>query len=144
MLDLGCPDLATDPAARRVYKDEVVDVKFAREAGVIMSAVGPNHFAAGDALVTGSTGDRWCVSRDRFDARYVACPGTSPGQAGHYRNVRVVVLARRIDEPFRIARSLGGDMLEGQPGDWAVQYAPGDYGLVDQARFGRVYRLVDG
>ena len=140
MLDLGCPDLATDPAAIRVVKDEVVAVAFATEAGALMSAVGPNHYLAGDALITGSTGDRWCVSRDRFDAKYRPCAGTLAGAAGRYRNVPVVVFAKQIHEPFHVARSPGGDVLTGEAGDWALQYAPGDCGLVDRNRFERVYR----
>jgi hypothetical protein len=140
VLDLGCPDLAAYPAAIRVVKDEVVAVEFATESGALMSAVGPNHYQARDALITGSTGDRWCVSRDRFDAKYRPCAGTLAGQDGDYRNVPVVVLAKQIHEAFRVARAPGGDVLIGQPGDWALEYAPGDCGLVDRARFERVYR----
>jgi hypothetical protein len=140
MLDLGCPDLAADPAAIRVVKDEVVTVEIASAPGALMSAVGPNHYRSGDALVTGSTGDRWCVSRDRFDLKYRPCAGTRPGEAGRYRNVPVVVLAKQIREPFRVARTPGGDVLTGSAGDWALEYAPGDCGLVDQQRFAKVYR----
>ena len=140
MLDLGCPDLASDPASIRVAKNEIVTVEFASVAGSLASAVGLNRFENGDALITGSTGDRWCVSRDRFDAKYSPCRGTVPGHAGRYRNVPVPVVAKRISEPFRIARCEGGDVLTGRAGDWAVEYAPGDCGLVDAERFARVYR----
>ncbi len=140
MLDLGCPLLSQDPAAVRVVKDEVVAVEFAPAAGVLMSAVGPNHYQAHDALITGSTGDRWCVSRQRFDAKYRPCSGTTEGRSGNYRNLPVMVYAKQISEPFRVARSTGGDVLTGSAGDWAVEYAPGDCGLVDRARFERVYR----
>ncbi|HUO95820.1 MAG TPA: PGDYG domain-containing protein [Steroidobacteraceae bacterium] len=142
MLDLGCPDLAHDPAAVRVYKDEVVHVEFAASAGALKSAVGMNHYAAGDALLTGSTGDRWCVSRDRFDAKYRPCAGTAAGAAGRYRNLPVVILAKQIHEPFRVSRTAGGDVLTGEAGDWAVEYAPGDCGLVARARFEAVYRIA--
>ena len=140
MLDLGCPNLAADPSSIRVAKYEIVTVEFATAAGALQSAVGLNRFAPGDALVTGSTGDRWCVSRNRFDARYSPCEGAARGAAGRYRNHPVPVIAKRIDEPFRIARCAGGDVLTGQPGDWAVEYAPGDCGLVHAARFERIYR----
>ena len=142
MIDLGCPDLAADPHALRVVKDEVVAVEFAAQAGVVTSAVGPNHFEPGDALITGSTGDRWCVSRDRFDAKYRPCPGTVAGAPGRYRNLPVVVYAKQIPTPFRVSRTPGGDVLTGNAGDWALQYAPGDCGLVDRTRFERVYRVV--
>ncbi len=65
-------DLVTDPAAHRVVKDETVAVEFAAAAGELMSLEGPNRYAPGDAMITGATGDRWVVSRERFDAKYVA------------------------------------------------------------------------
>jgi hypothetical protein len=136
-------DLARDPLALRVVKHETVAVEFAAQDGLLMSEVGPNHYRAGDALVTGSTGDRWCVSRARFDARYQPLPGVAAGAAGAYRNRTAVVLARQMHEPFSIARSAGGDRLHGGAGDWVVQYAPGDHGVVERTRFARVYRAAD-
>src|SRR5208283_5829914 len=90
------PDLQADPAARIAIKDEVVDVEFAASEGALASAVGVNAFAAGDALLTGSTGDRWSVSRDRFDAKYLPQAPTVQGQAGRYRNRPAPVLAKRM------------------------------------------------
>jgi hypothetical protein len=142
MLELGCPDLSTDAAAVRVEKNETVRVEFAAEAGALESAVGWNHYLQGDALIVGSTGDRWSVARERFDAKYRPCPGTFTGDAGTYQNIPQPVLAKRIAEPFRIARRPGGDTLSGRAGDWVVQYGPDDYGLVDAERFKRVYRAV--
>ncbi|MEI8297221.1 MAG: PGDYG domain-containing protein [Pseudomonadota bacterium] len=141
MLELGCPDLARDPLAICVVKDEVVEVEFAAVAGLVMSAVGPNHYVAGDALVSGSTGDRWCVSRERFDAKYRPAAGQAPGAPGAYRNVPVSVWAKQIAEPFHIARAPGGDVLSGEAGDWALQYAANDCGLVARLRFEAVYRF---
>lgn len=136
------PNLQVDPAACQAVKSEVVDVTFATTPGMIMSAVGPNHYAVGDALITGSTGDRWCVSRDRFDARYRAEAPLQAGQSGRYRNVPVVVLAKQMTTDFSVARSAGGDQLRGAAGDWLLQYAPGDHGVVERTRFERVYRLL--
>jgi hypothetical protein len=135
-------DLATDPDARQAVKDETVLVEFAARADVLVSAVGPNRYSPGDALITGSTGDRWCVSRDRFDAKYDPVSGTIRGNAGPYRNRPVTVLVKRIDVPFSVARTAGGDVLRGNAGDWLVQYAPGDHGIVERTRFERVYRLI--
>jgi hypothetical protein len=142
-LMLENPDLAADDAACWVVKDEIVGVVFAPTAGVLTSAVGPNRYAAGDALLTGSTGDQWCVSRDRFDAKYRPEPPALPGQEGRYRNRPVAVLAKRMTAAFCIARSVGGDVLQGKAGDWLEQSAPGDHGVVAQARFDSVYRLLD-
>jgi uncharacterized protein (DUF2237 family) len=140
VLQLVSPDLTADSAACWAVKDEVVSVEFATAPGVLESAVGLNRYAAGDALLTGSTGDRWCVSRDRFDAKYRPEAPTLPAQAGRYRNRPVAVLAKRMPVEFTAERSTGGDVLHGNAGDWLVQYAPGDHGIVAAARFDSVYR----
>jgi hypothetical protein len=140
-LHLQNPDLAADSAACWAVKDEVVSVEFAVAAGVLESAVGLNRYAAGDALLTGSTGDRWCVSRDRFDAKYQPEAPTGRGRDGRYRNRPLKVLAKRMSVAFSVERSAGGDLLRGDAGDWLVQYAPGDHGIVDAARFDSVYRV---
>jgi hypothetical protein len=142
MLALQDIDLATDPAAARYVKTEIVAVEFARQDGELISLEGPNRYRAGDALVTGSTGSRWSVSRDRFEAKYEAVPPTTAGDDGSYRARPVPVLARQMAEAFTAARSAGGDLLRGNAGDWLLQYAPGDFGVAGQARFAQVYRRV--
>lgn len=137
-------DLRTDPAAAPYQKHEVVQVAFATAAGELISLEGPNRYQPGDAIVTGSTGDRWVVSRERFDARYQPLQAGMHGQDGAYQNIPGVVLAKRMDEAFSIARSAGGDVLHGAAGDWLMQYAPNDYGIVQQARFAQVYRPAQG
>jgi len=112
------PDLTEDSDAVWAVKDELVTVEFAVAAGTLESAVGSNRYEPGDALLTGSTGDRWCVSRARFDAKYRAEPPTHAGHSGRY-------------------------LLSGAAGDWLMQYAPGDYGIVAQDRFVSVYRVLD-
>lgn len=142
MLTLDNPDLTTDPAARRAVKDETVAVEFATGHGELLSAVGVNQYAPGDALITGSTGDRWCVARDRFEMKYDPLPPAIQGESGHYRNRPVTVLAKRMSQRFSVARQAGGDLLRGESGDWLIQYGPGDHGIVERTRFESVYRLV--
>lgn len=140
---LDAVDLRADSSAARYVKHETVQVRFAIAPGEILSREGLNRHAAGDALITGSTGDRWSVSRGRFDARYQPVPPGTDGQDGAYVNRPLPVLARQMSTAFCIARSAGGDLLRGEAGDWLLQYAPGDYGVVENARFARVYRRVD-
>lgn len=144
MIELTNLDLRTDPLAQRVVKDETVTVEFAAGVGELMSLEGPNRYQAGDALISGSTGERWVVSRDRFDAKYTPADRATPhGTAGAYRNRPAVVLAKQMNEAFSLARTAaGGDVLHGTAGDWVMQYAPGDYGVVQAARFAKVYRRV--
>ncbi len=136
-------DLTSDPLAARYVKTESVDVEFAREAGELQSLEGPNRYQPGDALITGSTGSRWSVARERFAAKYEPEPPATMGADGRYRARPVPVLARQIATPFRAERSSGGDWLRGQAGDWLLQYGPGDFGVADQARFARIYRSLD-
>jgi hypothetical protein len=138
---LDNPNLEVDANACWVVKNELVAVEFAANVGQLQSAVGMNRYEAGDALLTGSTGDRWCVSRARFDAKYRPVHPTRLGHAGQYRNIPVRVLAKQMALAFSIARSTGGDVLRGVAGDWLVQYAPGDHGIVARQRFAAVYQL---
>ena len=142
MLELKNIDLRTDSEAHTYVKNETVQVAFAKQTGELISLEGPNKYVIGDAIITGSTGDRWCVSRNRFDAKYEPLPLLKHGQDGAYRNKPVPVLAKQMQEPFSIARSTGGDVLHGKPQDWLMQYAPGDYGITENARFLKVYRVV--
>ncbi len=135
-------DLREDEGAAAFVKRESVVVVFARADGELLSREGPNRYAAGDALVTGSGGDVWSVSRGRFDARYEPIAPLRPGQDGPHRNKPLPVLARQVFEPFTVMRRAGGDELQGKAGDWLLQYAPGDYGIVDQEKFARVYRRL--
>jgi hypothetical protein len=135
-------DLRSDAAAAAFVKQEQVSVVFARAPGALASREGENRYAAGDALVTGSNGDVWSVSRARFDARYEPASGSAHGADGVYHNKPLPVLARQVTQAFTLRRSAGGDLLHGKAGDWLLQYAPGDYGIVDQEKFARVYRRV--
>jgi hypothetical protein len=143
MLELKNIDLTQDTLAALFVKDELVDVIFAKAPGELASRVGPNRFEAGDALITGSTGDRWSVSRDRFDAKYLPVAPTRTGEDGCYRARQLPVLARQMHEAFTLARSSGGDVLHGQAQDWVLQYGPGDFGVADNTRFQAVYRAID-
>jgi hypothetical protein len=141
MLHLTEIDLRLDPDARTYVKDEIVAVHFATHDGELTSLEGPNRYARGDAIITAASGERWCVSRDRFDAKYEPLASLQPGRDGEYCNKPVQVLAKQMHAPFSIARSRGGDILQGNAGDWLMQYAPGDFGITAAARFVRVYRL---
>lgn len=143
MLELNNIDLTADGAAALFIKRETVDVVFAREAGELISREGLNRFDAGDALITGSTGDCWSVSRQRFNAKYSPVAPLRAGDDGCYEAKPVPVLAKRMAEAFCVARCAGGDVLRGAAHDWLVQYGPGDFGIVEAARFQRVYRPLD-
>lgn len=140
MLKLDHIDLRTDPAAASFVKNEQVEVILAKTGGQLISREGINRYSLGDALITGSTGDQWSVSIDRFHTKYDPVPGTSAGGDGKYQSKPVSVLARQMSASFTVARTEGGDLLSGLANDWLLQYAPGDFGIVENARFRLVYR----
>jgi len=143
-MDFEAIDLRHDAHAACYVKDETVEVVFAHGAGSIASREGANLYNAGDALLTGTGGDRWSVARERFDARYRPLPPLQHGADGAYRNLPLPVLARQIATAFTVRRRAGGDLLHGRAGDWLLQYAPGDWGIVADARFRQLYRPYQG
>jgi hypothetical protein len=141
-MDFEAVDLRHDAAAASYVKQETVQVAFARAAGSLASREGANHYQAGDALITGSGGDRWSVSRARFDRRYQPIAPLPHGSDGAYCSVTLPVLACQIPQAFTVRRSPGGDLLRGSAHDWLLQYSPGDWGIVEDAKFRRLYRRV--
>jgi PGDYG protein len=142
MVLLSAIELRTSTRAATYEKHETVDVEFALTGGSVPSREGANHYSAGDALITGSTGDRWSVTRDRFDAKYAPVAPTRSGENGRYANIPAPVLAQQMLQAFSIERTTGGDVIHGKPGDWLMQYAPGDHGIVEAAKFAKVYRRI--
>jgi hypothetical protein len=140
---LPAVDLRDSDRAATYKKNELVDVEFARSHGSLQSREGKNSYSAGDALITGSTGDRWSVTRDRFNAKYSPVAPTRAGEDGKYANIPAPVLAQQMLQGFSVERQSGGDIIHGKAGDWLLQYAPGDYGIVEAVKFAKVYRRVD-
>jgi hypothetical protein len=141
---MDATDLAHDPLARRARKRPVaVAVRFAAAPGTLATSEGDVRYDAGDALVTGSAGDRWPVPRTRFLETYEPLAPTRPGDDGGYRKRVALVRARRMEAAFAVTLSGGRGTLRGEAGDWLVQYAPGDVAVVDAAIFAATYELLD-
>jgi hypothetical protein len=137
-------DISADPAARRAQKCPVeVAVEFAATVGTLATREGPVPYRRGDALLTGIEGERWPVTRRTFDASYEALAPLRPGKPGRYRKHPLVVWAKPMREPFTVTRDQGRGVLRGEAGDWLVQYAPGDQGVVGAALFAQTYELLD-
>lgn len=99
------------------------------------------RFVPGDAIVTGTRGEQWPIPRERFEATYVpSAQGRAFGTDGLFHKVGDPVPVRRMDEAFRVTVSRGE--LVGGPGDYLVQYGPGDFGIVSADIFADTYELV--
>ena len=136
-------DVEDHPATVRARKlEREVDVRFADQTGVIETHEGVVQVRSGDAIVTGTRGDRWRVSRTRFPDKYVPRPPTGPGEAGPYRSRPYHVLARPMNEPFEVWLADGVSKLVGRAGDWLVDYGDGSLGIVAAAVFADTYEIL--
>jgi hypothetical protein len=137
-------DLSEDRAARRARKRAVVvQVEFAEKAGTLATQEGPVHFSTGDALLTGSQGERWPVPRHTFDVNYAPVAPNRPGKPGPYRKRPLVVWAKPMNEAFDVTLDRDRGSLRGRAGDWLVQYAPSDFSVVGAQVFAQTYELLD-
>lgn len=139
-LDLTGTDLARDPAARPFRRlSTEVTVEFAAGPGHLATLEGPVSFQAGDALVTGTAGERWPIRAATFRQSYDLVAPARDGTPARYRRRVTRAWARRYDVAFSIRIRDGQDVLRGQPGDWLVQHEPGRYAVVAGRIFAATY-----
>lgn len=139
------PDLRETPGAAPFRKKaQRLSVHFARESGVCATLEGHVSYRAGDAIVTGMEGEQWPVERDKFATSYHPLAPIRMGEDGRYEKKDEHVLALRLQQPLSVPVGQANDILNGRPGDWLVQYGPGDYGVVRNDIFLRSYTKTHG
>jgi len=137
------PDLTCRADALRVRKKPLpVPVRFARGGGICQTREGPVPYRTNDAILTGVKGEQWPVERATFEQRYRPLFDGSMGMDGDYVKDPIDVLAVQMDDAMRIPMRAGGE-LHGRPGDWLLQYAPGDYGVISDSIFRDTYVIVE-
>jgi hypothetical protein len=129
-------------AAKYVKKPRFFAVQFADTEQTIATLEGPVLCRAGDAIVTGTAGEQWPVPKEVFFSKYVAVPPTCNGESGQYQSLPQTVLAVQIRTVAEIELSAGRGRLTGAAGDWLVQYAPGDCGIVRDDIFRHTYECA--
>ena len=133
-------DLLSAPGAVVAVKRPLpVQVRFATAAGVCETLEGPVAYRSGDAILTGTVGESWPVEREKFDVSYVSADGRPAGTDGTYVKHPLPVPAVRLEAAAEV--SLRGGTLKGEPGDWLVRYAEGDYGIVRGEIFAGTYEI---
>jgi hypothetical protein len=100
-------------------------------------------FQAGDAILTGTSKETWPIARATFEATYAPVAGGRMGRDGKFFKKPAPILGVQMDEPFAVTASWG--RLEGEPGDWLVQYdeAGNDFGIVGHALFEQTYDRLE-
>jgi len=136
-------NLAVDPRAQRVQKKPMpVVVCFADSDGVCQTKEGGVSFKAGDAILTGVEGEQWPIIREKFNETYEPVNPTKKDSNGKYVKKPILVYALQMDEPFYVHVSWADDRIEGQPGDWLLQYGHDDYGVVSETIFDKTYQII--
>jgi len=134
------PDLAADPRALRVCKKPLaVRAEFAAADGTCETLEGPVRYRAGDAILSGTRGERWPVDRATFRANYQPVPPTRAGEDGDYRKAPSLTFALRLDRPRDVPVGWQKDPLHGRAGDWLLQYSDGEYGIIREEIFRESY-----
>jgi hypothetical protein len=119
-----------------------LQVVFADAPCEVQTLEGVVHARAGDAIITGTAGERWSVSPGHFNASYRPVPPTVAGKAGTYMTLPTEVMGVPMSEPFEVLLTDGWSRLHGERGDWLVAYDDGSLGVVSQTIFPTTYEII--
>jgi hypothetical protein len=136
--------VSADP--RRVFARKLereIDVRFTPTECTVQTSEGLVHAAPGDAIITGTAGEHWRVSRARFPHKYRPVPPTVDGEAGRYVSLPNRIMAMPMTEPFEVLLADGVSRLSGRAGEWLVDYGDGSLGIVSEPVFATTYEIID-
>lgn len=138
------PVLATIEALKVPYRSKLVEVQvdIARHNQTIVTLEGPITCKAGDAILTGTAGERWPVSAAELDQRYRCLSPAMQGTPGRYQKRVTTVEAVQLRAPLALTLSEGRGVLRGQAGDWCVWHGPDDLSIVGRSIFAETYELL--
>jgi len=129
------PDLSQEPDAFETAKKPIpLNFRYAEDGETIETKEGPVNANAGDAVMTGTEGEQWPIPRESFEQTYdILEPGVAAKKD-------IPVFAKEMQEPFQVKVSWSDSLLQGEPGDFLVQYGVGDYGVVGREIFRKTYK----
>ena len=122
----------------------ITSVEFADKAGVLNTLEGEVPYQTGDALMTGVSGERWPISRARFDSTYHAVSPTQQGEDGGYIKNAIHVTAVQITEIVQVGLSDVPASISGKIGDWLITAPDESHWVVDNEIFRKTYLPVEG
>jgi hypothetical protein len=120
-----------------------INVRFTPIACTVQTSEGLVHAAPGDAIITGTAGEHWRVSRARFPDKYRPVPPTVAGESGRYRSLPNRILAVPMTQAFEVLLADGVSRLNGRAGEWLVDYGDGSLGIVSEDIFATTYEIID-
>ena len=131
---------------RRVFARKLareIEVRFTPIACTVQTSEGVVHARPGDAIITGTAGEHWRVSRARFADKYRPVPPTIAGAAGRYVSLPNRIIAVPMPQAFEVLLADGLSRLSGRAGEWLVDYGDGSLGIVSQPIFATTYEIID-
>jgi len=129
------PDVSQDPDGFKTAKKPIpLEFRYAEADETIETKEGPVGANAGDAIMTGTEGEQWPIPAEKFAQTY---NDLGDGTAA---KKNIPVFAKQMMVPFKVKVSWSNDLLQGAPGDYLVQYGPGDYGVVGREIFAKTYK----
>ena len=127
-------------AARKLERE--IDVRFTPIECTVQTSEGLVHAAPGDAIITGTAGEHWRVSRARFPHKYRPVPPTVDGEDGRYVSLPNRIMAVPMTEEFEVILADGVSRLTGRAGEWLVDYGDGSLGIVSEPVFATTYEIT--
>lgn len=135
--------ISADPRCVHARKlEREIEVRFTPQECTVQTSEGVVHAAPGDAIITGTTGEHWRVSRARFADKYRPVPPTVAGEAGRYISLPNIIMAVPMSEAFEVVLADGVSRLRGVAGEWLVDYGDGSLGIVAQPIFATTYEII--
>jgi hypothetical protein len=135
--------ITSDPrrvsARKRVQE---VDVRFTPVECSVKTNEGVVHARPGDAILTGTAGEHWRVSRAHFADKYRPVPPTVAGADGRYECLPIRIRGVPMSAAFEVLLADGISRLTGRAGDWLVDYGDGSLGIVSPAIFATTYEII--
>jgi hypothetical protein len=136
--------ISGDP--RRVHARKLereIDVRFTPIACTVQTPEGVVQARPGDAIITGTAGEQWRVSRAHFADKYRPVPPTAAGEAGRYVSLPNRIMALPMRSAFEVLLADGVSRLRGGAGEWLVDYGDGSLGIISEAIFTTTYEIID-
>jgi len=131
-------DLNDDPSALKVQKKAIpLEFRVAEQPETVQTLEGTVEAPAGAYIMTGTKGENWPIPADKFKETYDIVSATTASKKA------IPVPGKQMQEDFFVTVSWSPDKLNGKPGDWLVQYGPGDYGVVEAGIFDETYDRLE-
>ena len=129
------PDLSKVPDAFKTAKKPIpLNFRIAEKDETIKTKEGLVGAKTGDAIMTGTEGEQWPIPQDKFKETYnIVKPGIAAKK-------NIPVFAKEMAESFQVKVGWAEDLLQGEPGDYLVQYGLKDYGIVGKEIFKKTYK----